>query len=67
MADIVEKHVYTKHRIGAQDINFGIGTEIQIRNGKRVEVKWVDSSDIPYEQGKSVKEILDELVAKVGL
>ena len=61
------KNVYTKQRIVAQDINFGLGTIVQIRNGIRVEGKLVDSSDIPYDSARSVKDVLDALLAQSGL
>jgi hypothetical protein len=67
MADETTKNVYTKQRIVAQDINFGLGTIVQIRNGIRVEGKLVDSSDIPYDSSRSVKDVLDALLAQSGI
>ena len=52
------KIAYTRNKIGAEDITWGLGTEQQTRVGETKPVSQVNSSHIPYNDIKTVEEIL---------
>ena len=62
-----EPLVFTRQVLGAEDIIFGFGSIAQIREGENVAISLVNSSVIPYDSTRSVKDVIDELlVAQAG-
>ena len=53
--------VFTRQKMGAEDIIFGFGTEVQVRNGKSVLVTHLNSSQIPFNSTMSVTDKLNDL------
>ena len=66
MADAT-KSVYVKQKMVEQDIEFGLSSIVQIRRGIRIEGKQVNADSIPFDATRSVKDVLDELLANAGL
>ncbi len=57
------KLVFVKQLGGVEDLNFGFGTRMQFRQGEGVTVSNINSAHIPYDETRSVKDVLDELLA----
>ena len=67
MATIVQpKIVWVKNKIVAEDIDFGLGHTIQLRNGKRVSGTQLNSKHIPFNNEMSVETVLLKLIDKAG-
>jgi hypothetical protein len=52
---------------GAEDLVFGFGNIAQIREGSTVSVTKINAALIPYDNTRSVKDVLDLLVANAGI
>ena len=69
----LEDIVFIKQLILAEDINWGVGTENQIRNGISVTGNQINSDYILYNNPssvwhkKTVTEILTALIAQTGI
>ena len=61
--DTENKKIFIKQRAGAEDLLFGLGTTAQVREGENVTVNFINASTIPYDSTRSVKDVLDELLA----
>ena len=64
MADSV---IYVKQLAGAEDLVFGFGNLAQIREGSTVSVTKINAALIPYDNTRSVKDVLDLLVTNAGI
>ncbi len=58
--------VFTKQILGVEDLATGFGTLAQIREGENVSVTLINASHIPYDSTRSVKDVLDALLAAQG-
>jgi len=59
----ITKLVFTRQIMGAEDILFGFGSSAQIREGKNSTIAAINAATIPYDSTRSVKQVLDELLA----
>lgn len=59
--------VFIKQLGGAEDLIFGFGTVMQIRNGQPVVISLINADTIPYNSEDTVKSILDKILAKYPL
>lgn len=67
MSTIVQpKIVWVKNKIVAEDVEFGLGHTIQLRNGKRVSGTQLNSKHIPFNDTMSVETAIIKLIDKVG-
>jgi len=61
--DTTEVLVFTRQIAGAEDLMFGFGSTAQIREGANVTISLINSATIPYDNTRSVKQVIDELIA----
>ena len=54
--------VYTKQVAGAEDLIFGFGSTAQIRNGENVTITLINADTIPFDNTRTVKQVIDELL-----
>ena len=66
MAETTEKLVFVKQLAGEEDLIFGLGSVAQVREGETVTITMINASSIPYDSNRSVKDVLDELLANAG-
>jgi len=59
--------VFVKQLGGAEDLMFGFGTVMQIRNGHSVIISLINADAIPYDTSDTVKTILDKILLKYPL
>jgi len=59
--------VFVKQLGGAEDLQFGFGTVMQIRNGHSVVVSLINADTIPYDTSDTIKTILDKILLKYPL
>lgn len=59
--------VFIKQLGGAEDLIFGFGTIMQIRNGQPVVVSLINADTIPYNSEDTVKSIIDKILTKYPL
>lgn len=59
--------VFVKQLGGAEDLIFGFGTIMQIRNGNMVVVSRINADTIPYDESDTVKTIIDKILVKYPL
>ncbi len=59
--------VFVKQLGGVEDLMFGFGTVMQIRNGNTVVVSLISAEAIPYDTADTVKSIIDKIIAKYPL
>ena len=59
----VKPLVFVKQLAGAEDLLFGFGAVSQIRGEDNVVVTMINADTIPYDSTRSVKQVLDELLA----
>lgn len=52
---------------GAEDLMFGFGSVMQLRNGQAVTVSNINAETIPYSTNETVKSILDKILVKYPL
>ena len=57
--------VFTRQIAGAEDLAFGFGSEAQIREGESVTISLINAGNIPYDTTRTVKQVLDEIIAKL--
>jgi len=57
-----EQLVFSRQVAGAEDLVFGFGSMAQIREGENVTITLINSSNIPYDSTRSVKQVIDELL-----
>ena len=68
MADNVLKDVvFIKQLGGTEDLLFGFGTIVQIRNGQTVTITRINADIIPYNDTESVKSIISKILIKYPL
>jgi len=66
MADINDDiKIFVKQKAGAEDLLFGLGTTAQVREGENVTINLINADTIPYDSTRSVKDVLDELLASI--
>ncbi len=58
---------FTRQLGGAEDLSFGFSTLTQVRNGQVVTISEINANAIPYTPNKSVKNIIDDILAKYPL
>jgi len=61
-----EQLVFTRQLAGEEDLLLGFGIVAQIRGSENVAVTAINASTIPYDSTRSVKDVLDELLSKIG-
>lgn len=59
--------VFIKQLGGVEDLQFGFGSVMQIRNGQSVTISLINAETIPYDSTDTVKSIIDKIVAKYPL
>lgn len=59
-----DKVIFVKQLAGAEDLLFGLGSTSQVREGETVAINFINASTIPYDSTRSVKDVLDELLAR---
>jgi len=59
--------VFVKQLGGAEDLMFGFGTVMQIRNGNTVIVSLINADTVPYDNTDSVKAIIEKILIKYPL
>lgn len=59
--------VFVKQLGGVEDLQFGFGTIMQIRNGQTVTISLINAETIPYDSIDTVKSIIDKIVARYPL
>ena len=59
----VKPLVFVKQLAGAEDILFGFGTVMQFREGEAVTITQINAANIPYDETRTVKDVLDQLLA----
>jgi hypothetical protein len=57
--------VAVRGKIGAEDVEFGLGTTTQNRGGKAVQITQINSVHIPYDSTRSVKDMIDYILTKI--
>jgi len=62
---VEEKLVFTRQVAGAEDLIFGFGSTAQIREGESVTISLINADTIPFDTTRSVKQVLDEILAKL--
>ncbi len=55
--------VFVKQVGGAEDLLFGFGTVMQFREGEAITITQINAANIPYDESRSVKDVLDQLLA----
>jgi len=58
--------IFVKQLAGAEDLLFGLGATAQVREGETVTISFINAATIPYDSTRSVKDVLDELLATVN-
>jgi len=58
--------IFVKAPAGAEDLMFGFGSTAQLREGENTAISLINASHIPYDSTRSVKDVLDELLAAAG-
>ncbi len=58
-----KKLVFVKQLSGAEDMMFGFGTFMQFRQGEGITISKINASHIPYDTTRTVKDVLDQLLA----
>lgn len=61
---IEDKQIFVKQLAGEEDLLFGLGTTAQVREGETVTITLISAASIPYDSTRSVKDVLDELLAQ---
>jgi len=64
---VPQQSVYVKQKMCAQDIEFGLSRVVQIRRGLRVEGIQINADTIPFDATRSIKDVLEELMAAAGI
>ena len=69
MADEVDlsEVVFVKQLGGVEDLQFGFGSVMQIRNGQSVTISLINAETIPYDSTHTVKDMIDAIIAKYPL
>jgi hypothetical protein len=52
---------------GVEDLLWGFGSLMQIRNGQAVTITLINADAIPYDNTDSVKAIIDKILVKYPL
>ena len=55
---------FTRQLAGVEDLKFGFGSVTQIRNGQVVILSDINADSIPYDAQRSVKAVIDDIIAK---
>ncbi len=58
---------FIKQLGGVEDLIFGFGTVMQIRNGNSVTISLINAETIPYDTTDTVKTIIDKILVKYPL
>jgi len=66
MAEETGELIFTRQSMGAEDCVFGFGAESQIRDGETTTVTYINSSHIPYDSTRSVKQVIDEILVTLS-
>ncbi len=68
MADeILSEIKFVKQLGGSEDLLFGFGSIVQVRNGQPVTITKINAETIPYDSIESVKSIIDQILVKYPL
>ncbi len=60
----LEDITFIKQLGGVEDLQFGFGTVVQIRNGQTVTISLINAETIPFDTTDTVKSILDKILIK---
>ena len=55
---------FMKQLGGVEDLLWGFGSVMQIRNGQSVTITLINADTVPFDNTHSVKEILDKILEK---
>lgn len=58
--------VIKKSLAGSEDLLLGFGTEVQVRNDKNIEITKINASNIPYDENKSISEVITNKVDTIA-
>ncbi len=58
---------FIKQLGGVEDLVFGFGTIMQIRNGNSVTISLINAETIPYDTTDTVKSVIDKILTKYPL
>ncbi len=58
---------FIKQLGGVEDLVFGFGTIMQIRNGNSVTISLINAETIPYDTTDTVKSVIDKILVKYPL
>jgi len=58
---------FMKQLGGVEDLLWGFGSVMQIRNGQAVTITLINADSIPYDNTTSVKSIIDQILVKYPL
>lgn len=57
--------VAVRGKLGAEDVQFGLGSVVQNRGGKSVQITEINSVHIPYDSTRTVKDMIDYILTKI--
>ena len=64
--DTSTKSVFIRQKIVAEDIEIGFDNVVQIRHGKRVSGHRLNAFNIPYDDKRSIGDVLKQLLETSG-
>ena len=65
--DILKNVVFVKQLGGSEDLMFGFGTIVQIRNGRTVVISKINAASIPFSDTESIEAIINKILDKYPL
>ena len=58
---------FVKQLGGVEDLLWGFGSIMQIRNGQAITISKINADSIPYDNAQSIKSIIDKILVKYPL
>ncbi len=58
---------FVKQLGGVEDLMWGFGSIMQIRNGQAITVSQINAGSIPYDNAQSIKSVIDKILVKYPL
>jgi hypothetical protein len=60
------KIIFVKQKAGVEDLLMGLGTIGQVREGENVTITLINAHQIPYDNSRSIGDVLALLLANQG-
>jgi len=60
------KVIFVKQKAGVEDLMLGFGSVSQVREGDNVTINLINAHSIPYDNTRSVGDVLDFLLSHHG-